>query len=301
MVSTIVKWEEPNRAQSPLLHISDRGARFPTLTGVTWLNDFQYLVAHRSGMRVALFDVRNAPHIVETFPLSHNVDDITSKQIDANTWEVAVSGCWDAIFSKYHLVLDGRPKMVHMHTQKHVDRTFSHGVRYDLRGNLLVALSSGVDPRVEIGGDIFRLPAKSKLRHFFGFGEPWGARCICSDENAEKYYAIAVSKTPKPREYSKTSTSIWVLDFKSSSWAEMLQIPGSHSDACEIYQGMLWLSDQKMDRVTGVSLSGNRPPIILENSSLDFPHGLSISPTGTLAVSNYGNSSIVLMDLNEVL
>jgi hypothetical protein len=301
MISSIVKWEEPNRAQSPLLHISDRGARFPTLTGVTWLNDFQYLVAHRSGMRIALFDVRNAPHIVETFPLSHNVDDITSKKIDANTWEVAVSGCWDALFSKYHLLLDGHPKIVHIHTQKHVDRTFSHGVRYDTWGNLLVALHTGDDPRVEIGGDIFRLPAKSKFRRFFGLRGGWGARCICYDESSEKYYAVAVSKNPKRQKYSKTSTSIWVLDLKSSNWTEKLQILESHSDSCELYQGMLWLPDQKMDRVMGVPLSGNRPPIILKNSGLDFPHGLSISPTGILAVSNYGNSSIVLMDLNSVI
>jgi len=301
MMSTLVKWEEPNRAQSPLLHIADRGARFSTLTGVTWLNDFQYLVAHRSGMRVALYDLRNAPSMLKSFPLSHLVDDITSKKIDTNTWEVAVSGCWDAIFSKYHLVLNGHPKMVHMHTQKHVDRTFSHGVRYDTRGNLLVALHTGDDARVEIGSDIFRLPAKSKLKRIFGLREGWGARCICYDESSEKYYAVAVSENPKRREYSKTSTSIWVLDCKSSSWAEMLHIPGSHSDACEIYKDVLWLPDQKMDRVMGVPLFGNRRPIILENSGFDFPHGLSISPTGTLAVSNYGNSSIVLLDLNKVM
>jgi hypothetical protein len=100
---TLITWNEPNRAQTKPLHIANRGARFSTLTGVTWLDNHRYLVAHRSGLRIALFSTQKINQPIKTFELPHLVDDISSKRIDQENWEVIVSGCWDTVSTTFHL------------------------------------------------------------------------------------------------------------------------------------------------------------------------------------------------------
>jgi hypothetical protein len=286
---TVIKWEEPNRAQTPNLHLANRGTRFSTLTGVTWLNDFNYLVAHRSGLRIGLFDLREKSGPLKVFEIPHLADDIASKPIEANRWEVAVSGCWDAISSTFDFDLNATAKLLTKSRRAHSERTFSHGVRYDHNGNLCVALHTGMDPRIELSERIYRLP------------EPWGARCVCFDRQNNSYLGIAVCANPSLNKYDRTATSVWLLEDFSTNWKMIFSIDGVHSDACEVYKNRLWLPDQRNDKVIGLCLENKKKPIILASEFLDFPHGLSISRTGMMAVTNYGNSSIVLFDLNEIL
>lgn len=289
MKPTLITWTEPNRAKTNPLHIADRGARFSTLTGVTWLDDKRYLVAHRSGLRAALFDTAKNNKPIQIFELPHLVDDIASWKINKNTWEVTVSGCWDSIKSTFNLNLEEVPTLKIKSTTAHKDRTFSHGVRYDKSGNLCIALHTGVDPRIIIGKYLGRLP------------KPWGARCVCYFDQTETYFAVAVSTNPKMEKYEQTITSVWSLDKPYSDWKMKFNINGTHSDACEVYKNRIWLPDQKLDRVIGVCIQNKFKPIVLRGKFFDFPHGLSISPKGTLAVTNYGNSSVVLLNLNEVI
>jgi hypothetical protein len=286
---TIIKWEEPNRDQTPPLHIADRGTRYSTLTGVTWLNEFQYLVAHRSGLRMGFFDLRNKSGPIKVFDLPHLTDDIASKPVGPNKWEVTVSGCWEAISSTFYFDLNGQPEIHHKAKREHTERTFSHGVRYDHNGELCVALHTGVDPRIELSQKIYRLP------------QPWGARCVCFDRQNNAYLSVAVCANPNLNKYNRTSTSIWLLEESSPSWKMIFSIDDVHSDACEVYKNRIWLADQKNDKVIGLCLEKKHKPIILATRLFDFPHGLSISCTGMMAVTNYGNSSVVLFDLNEVL
>ena len=53
-------WEEPNRANSPELHIGKSGGRYSTLTGVGWVDDQTFIVNHRCGLRMAVFDTNDA-------------------------------------------------------------------------------------------------------------------------------------------------------------------------------------------------------------------------------------------------
>lgn len=191
-------WEEPNRRKTPPLHISDRGARFSTLTGASWLTQNLYVVAHRSGLRVALFHI-NQTKPLKIFSVTHLTDDVAVKKITDKTWEISISGCWDVMYSTYSLNLD-REIQFQLKTQKnHENKTFCHGVAYDPRGNLCLTLHTGDDPRIYIGTQETRLPT------------PWGARSICFDQNSGFYYVVAVSNNPQLNEYSKVATSIWRL------------------------------------------------------------------------------------------
>jgi hypothetical protein len=73
-----------------------------------------------------------------------------------------------------------------------------------------------------------------------------------------------------------------------------------HSDACQIFQNRIWLPDQNSDRVVGYCLDNTKPAVSIKADCFDFPHGLGISPNGILAVTNYGGSSIALMNISQI-
>jgi len=283
-----ITWREPNRANTPPLHIASRGERFSTLTGVCWLDEHRFLVNHRSGLRMALFDLREGRSPVLVVPLPHLTDDIAAHRTADGVYEVAVSGCWEAACSRYRLELAEKTAITLLETREARDRTFCHGVAYDARGTLCLSFHTGVDPRIEIGEATSRLPA------------PWGARDLCCDPRSGRYFAVAVSRNPQRRAYGKTGTSLWSMLPGAADWRQVATIDGVHADACQVHRGRIWLPDQKGDRVLGICLEGERPPVVLRGPCFDFPHGLGISASGMLAVTNYGSSSIALVDLNRL-
>lgn len=287
MKGSQIIWKEPNRAGSPPLHIASRGERFSTLTGVLWIDEFRLLVNHRDGLRIALFDIRHGAEPVAITAIPHLTDDIAAKQLDENLWEVVVSGCWNAIYSIYHMHVGKEIKFQIISTYYHKDKTFCHGVAYGKNGDLCLAFHTGENPRIQIANKTWILP------------KPWGARDVCYDPVSEKYYAIAVSANPQLKSYNKTSTSIWVYDSKSDNWQINNLIEEMHSDSCQVYQGKLWLPDQKADRILAICLKNEKPTLTIKSDCFDFPHGLGISSKGLLAVTNYGNSSVALFDVSQ--
>lgn len=289
MKVTSIVWREPNRAKTAPLHIASRGARFSTLTGVCWLDEHRFLVNHRNGLRLALFDLRrgNAPVVV--VPVPHLTDDIAARRTSEGVHEIAVSGCWDAACSLYRLEDGEKTTITLLETRPNRDRTFCHGVAYDGDGRLCLTFHTGVDPRIEIGGTTSRLPA------------PWGARDLCFDEASGRHYVVAVARNPQRTAYERTATSLWSRHPGADEWRRIATIDDVHSDACEVRHGRLWMPDQKGDRVLGICLEGGRAPLVLRGDCFDFPHGLGISPSGVLAVTNYGASSVALLDLERLI
>ena len=286
----IYKWEEPNREDAPPLHIANRGARYPTLTGVTWLSEHEYAVAHRCGLRLAVFDLRMGHRPVAMVVTPHRSDDIAAKRVGDRHWEIAVSGCFEAVYTTFDLVLeDEKTKFRPNKTIWAKESSFSHGVKYDPFGNLCIAVHTGVDPRIEIADKVWRIP------------RPWGVRNVCFNPADQTYYAVAVSHNPQLTEYEDTATSIWHYNKTTDEWQFKWKLKSTHSDDCEIYQDRIWLTDQKNDRVIGLSLKDESPPVILSGPSFDFPHGLAISSSGQLAVTNYGTSSVMIFDLTEAV
>lgn len=288
MKVTRIIWKEPNRAKSLPLHIASRGERYSTLTGVWWIDEFRFLVNHRDGLRLALFDIRKnaAPLAVALIP--HLSDDIAAKKLDGDLWEIAVSGCWEAACSIYHLTIGDEFKFQFISTSAQQDKTFCHGVAYDEIGNLCLAYHTGINPRIEIGNKTWVIP------------KPWGVRDVCHDAESQDYYAVAVSANPQRSAYAKTATSIWIYRSEPDEWKMIKTINDMHSDACQVYQGRLWLPDQKADRVLGVPLTKEKQPAVVKGACFNFPHGLSISKQGILAVTNYGSSDVVMMDISRL-
>ncbi len=283
-----ISWVEPNRANTPPLHIASSGARYSTLTGVWWLNDHLFVVNHRSGLRVALFDLRAADNPMLTATLPHLTDDIAARKIGDDVWEVAVSGCWDAAFSILRLTTGGKPKFKLVHTQPHKDRTFCHGVAYGQNGVLALAYHTGANPHIRIGNQVWKLPA------------PWGARDICFDKNSGDYYSVAVSENPKKAAYKSADTSIWILKKGVDVWRQTHTLEGVHSDTCQVFGEKLWIPDQNNDALLGICIKREEPTVTVKSPSFDFPHGISVSSQGLLAVTNYGSSAISLIDITTM-
>jgi hypothetical protein len=284
---TILEWREPNRANTPPLHIASRGERYSTVTGVWWLDEHRLVANHQCGLRLAMFNLRQGSQPIALFDTPVRTDHIGARRINEGKWELAVSCCWEAAYSLFSLSDSVVPRFEHVHTEAAKDRTFCHGASYDNRGQLCLAYHTGADPRIDIGGTVSRLPP------------PWGPRYVCHSIDQDTYYAVAVSNNPQRHAYQQTNTSLWSKRHDEDTWTMLFKRENFHADACQVYRGRVWLPDQRGDRVIGFCLNGEKPPAILSGKCFDFPHGLAISPGGMLAVTNYGSSSVVVMDISN--
>lgn len=289
LVSRKIVWEEPNRGNEPPLFIAQKGVRHPTLTGVSWINDRMFVVNNRCGLRVALFDLENGDNPVCVGEIPIPTDAIAVRPVSKTKWEVLMSGCWSSIYSVFELEIDEQAsRLTFLYNRPHVDRTFSHGVGVSPKGEICVALHAGKDPRIIIGNEISRLPP------------PWGARDVCFDEKLQKSYAVAVSAPARRVSYKQTSTSIWARDYSEKNWRPLAAIDNVHSDSCKMHGERLWLADQMGDRIIAFNLRTNHVEMVVEGRELDYPHTLSISEAGLLAVANYGNSAVVVFDIKDL-
>ena len=280
-----ILWEEPNRAGTPPLHIGDSGERYSTLTGVWWIDDDRFVVNHRSGLRLALFDLTSRQERIAISDIPHLTDDIAVKPLENGRFEIAVSGCWACVYSLFHMEFSshGLPSFEFVETLDHRSEDFCHGVAYDQDGQLCTTLHTGRDPRIHIGKLEYRLP------------RPWGVRDICFDSNRSRYLAVAVNEDPRRGvAYSGVMTSVWELEPGKPEWSILTAIDHVHSDALDTHDGEIWLPDQLGDRVIALDGRNGRMTRIVTGEGLDFPHGLSISSAGRIAVSNYGSSSITV-------
>ena len=285
-----VVWEEPNRANTPELQIGRSGGRYSTVTGVWWLDETRFIAAHRSGMMLAVFSKDHLDGPVWSGPIDHVSDDIAAKQITPSTWEIAVSGCWDCIYSRYHLrETDAGFEIDTLDRLAHGSKDFCHGVAYDASGGLCYSIHTGKRPRFGIGRDSYKLPA------------PWGVRDLCHDPVRHRYLAVAVSANPRRTAYSGVQTSLWTLDEGDSKWACMAAYNNVHSDALDVWNGHVWIPDQVGNRLLALNADTGAVDAIFDGDALDFPHGLGISAEGVIAVTNYGSSSIILAAADELL
>ena len=287
-----ISWEEPNRANTAPLHIGGSGERFSTLTGVWWLDEQRLVVNHRSGLRLALFDLAEENPKIGSVEIGHLTDDVAALQLSDNDWEIAVSGCWATAYSLFSMQdkrgENGGITFSVKESCAHKFKDFCHGVAYDSAGRLCLSFHTGENPRVEIGEEDYKLPA------------PWGARDLCFDLVTNCHYAVAVSANPRRSSYKDVMTTIWVLENNAVEWHILCGIENVHSDTCDVYGGRIWLPDQLGDRVLGINLLSGAIEVILTGESLDFPHGLSVSKGGRLAIANYGSSAIGIIDIKNV-
>jgi hypothetical protein len=266
-------WREPNRSQGAHLHIASRGQRLSTLTGVAWIDAYRFVVNHQVGLRVAIFDLRADHNPVLVAEVPHNSDAVAARKLTSNSWEIVVSGCWDAVFSTYHLMDDEQSKFYLVKTRRSNDKSFSHGVSFGQNDVCCLAYHTGQRPRIQIGDKSWQLPA------------PWGPRDVCYDVISDRYFAVAVSHSASMTSYKTASTSLWYLDIDEDKWKILQKFNELHADSCQVHNGLLWFPDQLGDRVLAFDLKLHKRSIILKSECFDFPHGLAISPAGVISAS----------------
>lgn len=283
-----VVWEEPNRANTPTLFIGGSGERYSTLTGVWWLDGRYFIVSHRSGLRLAIFDRLNPADALCKAEVAHLADDVAAKRVDEHEWEVALSGCWECIHSRHQVTRQDAAEPTFeikpLDTEQHAGKDFCHGVGYGDAGALCYTIHTGKRPRLSIGQWTSQLPT------------PWGARDVCYDSVSHRYVAVAVSVNPQRFAYSCVQTSLWVCEQGSREWRCLAVYVKMHSDAVDVWGGCIWMPDQLGNRLLCLEAATGVIRGIASGDAFNFPHGLGISSEGKIAVTNYGTSSVVILD-----
>ena len=274
-------WIEPNRLGNPPLHIAQKGQRFATITGVSWLDDSTYIALHRNGQRIGVFDLEGSGTPVFVFEVTHQADDIAAQPSGPEAWKVAVSGCWKLSYSTFNLRRTGGGfEMQHDVSHKDASRGFSHGVSFNHLGQVCYAIQAGADPRIVIGTEIHRLP------------RPWGPRKVIFDHFRRRYLAVAVSTNASRKAYVGGQTTVWSAPEGEGEWRCLISVGGVHSDSIGVSEDHIWLPDQNGDRLLLLDAKTGKLQSVLASENLDFPHGLEVSADGKVAVTNYGSSSV---------
>ena len=120
------------------------------------------------------------------------------------------------------------------------------------------------------------------------------------DPDRQRYLAVAVSANPKRTAYSGVKTSIWTCPEGGSKWICLAVYDNVHSDALGVWREHIWLPDQLSDRLLALNADTGAVEHIFSGDALDFPHGVAVSPTGVVTVTNYGSSSVVLADADRL-
>lgn len=285
-------WNEPNRASSLNVHIGQSGSRESTLTGAGWLDDETVFIAHRCGLRLGIFRMGTDDGPLWSAEIDFQTDIAAVTKLDENTWEAAVSGCWECLYERYELkrILQGSDEysLRVLERKNHEKRDFCHGVGYDKHQNLGYSLSIGKDPRFIVEKRVFRLPY------------PWGVRDLYYDEARRAYFVIAVSKAPKLKSYGNVKASLWRMAENQDSWACLGVYDNVQGDGLAVWGGLVWFSDQIGNRLLAANAATGDLELICTGNAFDFPHGVAISSKGLLAVTNYGNSSWIVLDACEL-
>jgi hypothetical protein len=284
----VIKWVEPNHRNDPPLHIAKSGERYSTVTGITWLDNYMFVAAHRNGLAIAVFDIRLTQPLLQVKAIKHFSDTIASKKINENTWEIIVSGCYECAFSNYVLTINQSVEFKLLSVKKHQDVSFSHGANYDHEGNYILSYSTGETPRIETEKKIWKLP------------RPWGPRDVCLNPDTNEMFCVAVSAQPKRVSYHQSQVSVWSYIKILDEWKMILKINNAHSDSCRFYKNRLFLPDQVNHQILVFNLQEKTKPLVLKSKFFDFIHGLDISDSGILAITSYGQSSIILLNIDEL-
>lgn len=280
-------WDQPNRANSLKLHIGKSGTRDSTLTGAGWLNDDTIIIAHRSGLRVGIFRLGASEEPLWTSDVDFQTDILAATRRDETTWEFAVSGCWECLYERFELKNDPDDpnsfSVRSLERMNHTKRDFCHGVGYDKDRTLGYSVSIGKDPRFTLEDRVFRLPY------------PWGVRDLVFDEGRQEYFAVAVSKAPKMKSYGNVKSSLWRMAAGRDQWDCIGVYDNVQGDGLAARDGTVWFSDQIGNRLMAANAKSGDLELICTGSAFDFPHGIAMSPKGLLIVTNYGNSSWVVL------
>jgi len=145
---------------------------------------------------------------------------------------------------------------------------------------------TGDNPRIETEKKSWKLPSS------------WGARDVCIHPDTNELFCVAVSAQPKRISYSQSQVSIWLYSELLDEWKMILNIKNAHSDSCRIYKNKLFIPDQLNNQLLVFNLQKKSSPLILKSKFFDFLHGLDISDSGLLAITSYGQSTIILLDTN---
>jgi hypothetical protein len=257
-------------------------SRYATATAVSFINDNLILVASLLGKKIYLVSLDDENYkIIDSISTNKFPDLMDYKDnlvVTANTNSSTIS---------LYNVVDGKLSFIKDLILN--SKILPHGCRFVGNDDIIITNKY----RKNLGCFQFNFKTK-KCKKIIS------DTYVTKDIFIQKELSILVSTefvaTSKP---CKSTKSIISLYDKNNNFLSNLSIKGQTESVTAI-DNNVFITDQYNDNIIHCKIQNNKINFINNIKGLDFPHGIC-SFNNKIAVSNYGNNSVYIYNINEIV
>jgi hypothetical protein len=294
----IIKLEDLNPRQKVPMFVATR-PRLATATSVRLLDTERLVVCSLVGQRMYLmrYDLGSSSFEIEDSVPTRVDDDNVFTDLLAfdGTDLLATSNCYSTSASLYRIT-GNRLSYVKTVPVRDGACGFCHGVCFvpTAPDTLCLTMTQG---NCNV---YFVSMTTSEVLYQFGDND-WKPHDACFVDD-HRMIVVYLKGSPRKRMRAPYEAKAALISIdvpgKSHQVLNELELGEAHVDCCRVAHGRLYLNNQTRDAVTVCRLEGAEIAFEREIPGFDFPHGLDVlSASQLLAVTNYGNNTVVLSRL----
>jgi hypothetical protein len=295
----VIKMEDINNCGARVMFIGER-SRLASCTGVKLVDKERLVACNLVGQRMYLvrYDLDRGRHEIEDcIPTRFGDKDVCTDLIDGdNRNRFVTSNCEHSSVSIYRL----KNKRLQFEKDLPIPEEkpgYCHSARFVPPDGEIICTTT-----VTCEKSVYFLRVKSgeivcKLRDNDNEWRPKDV-CFLDDSRIFVIFTHGGPRLGKAASYD-SKVSLIALNIESGRHEVISELMiNGHVDSCRHFGERLYITNGGRDCVTIVRFKGNRLTLDHEMLGYNFPHGIDLLP-GVLAVTNYGNNSIVLSKMDS--
>ena len=293
----VIKLDDINNGGRVVLYIGGRG-RLASATAVKLIDSERLVACSLAAQRLYLmrYDVSRGTHqILSCIPTRFRGEDVCSDLFDFDGSDLLlVSNCRHTSATLYRIVNDDLSYVKDVPIRDG-SSAFCHGARF-VPGEPDIACLTCVRGERNIYSISM---ATTEIVYQFGHGR-WRPHDVCF---LDARHMLVVNQQGKPTKGASKAYGAEValvsFDLANRTHEVIAEtvFPEAHMDSCQIYGDRVYINNQMRDTVVVCRLVGGQMVYEREIPGYSFPHGLDVA-SNLLAVTNYGNNTIVLTELS---
>lgn len=294
----IIKLEDINNTGHGPLYIGQR-SRLAGCTSVKLINHEYLLACSFVGKRMYLvhYDMDGNRHrVTSCINTQYRNQDVSTDLVDFDGHNlILTSNAEQSSLTMYRLNGD-QLEFVKDVPIADPRANFCHGVKFVPPDGKVVCATCTLDGRCTY----FISAESNAILYQFSDGE-WKPKDICFISPRRMLVVYAKGSATREASHSEQSKISYLsldLENKTHAVLDEIVLEKAHLDCCQRLGDKVYVSDQLGNRVIVCRVTGEKLVLEPEITGFDFPHGVDVLPgTNLMAVTNYGNNTIVLDEI----